>query len=417
MSQINLIREQDIDTFLTIVANAYPGISLDTEEDKQRVRQRLLKMQKEDQTAHLYGLYRKENLLGGMILYDFTMNMHSVKTLTGGVGLVAVDLLHKREKVCKEMITYFLTYYKEKGSCMTCLYPFRPDFYKKMGFGFGTKMHQYRVNPIQLPQSTREHIQFVGKSEKKALLDCYSRYTEKTHGMMEKTETDLDRIFDNPKNKIVGYKKGGKILGYIIFSFKEANKDKDSFILNDIHVREFIYETEEALSELLTFLHTQKDQIRYVFINTQDEYFHHLMPDPRNNTDRLIPSVYHESNTSGVGLMYRVIDVRGMFQTLKSHNFQNGTCKIKISVRDNFFEENDGEIIVHFDNGTPHLDCKEYEVEISLDVAEFSSLVMGVVPFDRLYFYRLAEISDPRYLDTITEIFRSREKPVCTTEF
>lgn len=415
MSQINLIPEQDIDEFATIVANAYPGFSISSEEDKQKLKQRLIKMQKEDATAHLYGLYRKGTLLGGMILYDFTMNIFSVKTLAGGVGLVAVDLVHKREKVCMEMITFFLNYYKEKGACITCLYPFRPDFYRDMGFGCGTKMHQYRVKPVQLPKAERDHIQFIDKNGKQALLECYNRYTEKTHGMIEKKEIDLDRIFDNLDFKIVGYRKGDKILGYLIFSFKEGSKE--SFIVNDIHIKEFVYETKEALSELLTFLHIQKDQIRYIFINTQDEYFHHLLPDPRNNSDRIIPSVYHESHVSGVGIMYRIIDVEKFFNMLKDHNFGDCTCKVAFNIQDSFLRENEGSYVVHFENGTPHLGRKEYEIEVSLDISDFSSLVMGVIPFERLYQYKLAEISNPEYMDEITKIFKTEEKPVCTTEF
>ncbi|KYK34085.1 MAG: GNAT family N-acetyltransferase [Theionarchaea archaeon] len=415
MSQITLIPEKDMDDFVTIVANAYPGMDIPSPEDRQKVRQRLIKMQTEDKIAHIYGLYREKKLLGGMILYDFIMNVYNVKTLAGGVGLVAVDLLHKREKVCKDMITYFLDYYKEKGSFITCLYPFRPDFYREMGFGLGTKIYQYTVKPVQLPRNRKDHIQFLDKKDKKALKECYTRYTDKTHGMIELRETQLDRFFDKPENTIVGYKKDDTISGYLVFTFKKG--DAESFIVNDIETVEFIYETKEALSELLTFLHTQKDQIRYVIINTQDEYFCHLLPDPRNNSERLIPSVYHESNVSGVGLMYRVIDTEKVFEVLKDHNFGNQDCDLNLSVTDSFFKENEGDIIVHFENGVPYLGRKDYEVEIRLDVSDFSSLVMGAVPFNRLYRYGLADISDPEYVDTVTALFRTKEKPVCTTEF
>lgn len=411
MSHVKKIPENDLDDFLTIVANAYPRFELSSKEDREKFKQLLIRIQ--NGSTHLYGLYRK-TLQGGMILYDFVMNMLSVKTLAGGVGLVAVDLAHKREKVCKEMITYFLNYYKEKGSFMTLLYPFSPDFYKRMGFGFGTKMHQYVMNPVQLPKGEKSHIQFIDKDDKQALMDCYTRYAEKTHGMIELKEVQLDRILENADNKIVGYKKGDKILGYMIFTFKEG--DKENFLINDINIIEFIYETREALSELLTFLHTQKDQIRYIIINTQDQYFHHLFSDPRNNSEHIIPDVYHESNVSGVGIMYRVIDTEGLFTALRTHNFGNQDCKLRLVVRDSFFKENEGIYTIHFEKGIP---CrgKGYEVEISLDVSDFSSLVMGVVPFKRLYQYGLTEISDSFYVDTITKIFRTEEKPVCTTRF
>ena len=413
MSEIKVIPPDDYDTFTTIVANAYPGMDLSTEEKRERFKTILTAIQEEG--SFPYGLYRDGSLMGGMVLYNFTMTMLSVKTLVGGVGLVAVDLLHKREKVCKEMILFFLNHYKEKGACMTSLYPFRPDFYRKMGFGFGTKMHQYVLKPHQLPEGEKDCVYFIGKEEKKALIDCYERYTRRTHGMMEKKISRVERMFENPEVRIAGYKKGDTVLGYIIFLFKKGGED--NFIINDIEIREFIYETREALFQLLAFLHSQKDQVRYIIINTQDEYFHHLFPDPRNKTDHLIPSAYHESNTSGVGIMYRVIDTERVFRILKDHNFQDQDIALRVTVKDSFFPENEGSTIVHFVKGFPFLDRKGCDAEITLDVSDFSSLLMGVVPFKQLYTYGLADISDSYYIDCVTRLFKSEEKPVCTTEF
>ena len=102
---------------------------------------------------------------------------------------------------------------------------------------------------------------------------------------------------------------------------------------------------------MLTFLHTQADQIRHVIVNTQDEYFHYLLLDPRNNSQRLIPDVYHESNTQGVGLMYRVIDVPGMFDLLHERNFGGQTCTLELNIVDSFLPENAGSTLLRFEEG------------------------------------------------------------------
>jgi predicted acetyltransferase len=413
MSRVNLIPKKDLDTFITIVANAYPEIPLSKEEERARLKKRLINLQK-DEKRHLYGLYRNGTLLGGMILYDFTMNFLSIKTLAGGVGLVAVDLVHKREKVCKELITYFLDHYRKKGAFIACLYPFRPDFYKKMGFGFGSKMHYYRIRPDQLPKEKKDHIQFLEPCDRKAVAECYKSYAEKRHGMIDLQEFELDRIIGNPDIKIVGYKENDRIKGYIAFAFKKG--DEENFLINDILVKVFIYEDKNVLSELLTFLHDQKDQIRHIIITTQDDYFHHLLSDPRDSSHHLIPDVYHQSNASGVGLMYRVIDTESMFSALKDYHFGGQDCAVKFSICDSFFPENNRSVVVHFENGTPVLDGDRYDVEVDLDISEFSSLVMGVVPFKALYRYSLVHISDPDYVDVIHDIFQT-EPPVCTTDF
>jgi len=58
-----------------------------------------------------------------------------------------------------------------------------------------------------------------------------------------------------------------------------------------------------------------------------------------------------------------------------------------------------------------------YDVEIGLNVAEYSSMVMGVVPFHKLWAYGLAEISDAAYIETVTKIFAAPQRPYCVTQF
>jgi predicted acetyltransferase len=412
MTEIKRIPEEDIGAFAMITANAYPGIKINIEE----LTERLVKSYQEGSPLNLYGLYRDNKLLGGMRLHDFKMNMLSTKLLVGGVGSVAVDLLHKKEKVAKELIHYYLQHYKQLGAHMAALYPFRLDFYKQMGFGYGTKMDSYRFTPSALPKGkSKNHIQFISKEEKPLLLDCYQRFCEQTHGMMDKTMSELNGLFNNQEHKIVGYKKGDQIFGYIVFTFKKAHEE--NFGKNDIVIKEIIYETTEALSELLTLLHSQADQVNRIILHTQDEYFHHLLSDPRNDTDRLIPHVYHESHTSGVGIMYRVTDIRGIFTDLKDHNFGGQTCKLKLTIKDTFFPENDGSTVIHFNQGIATIyPDGGHDVEIQLDISDFSSLLMGCADFKSLVRYGLVQISDTNYVSVLNKLFLA-DRPICTTGF
>ena len=126
-SKIKVIPKKDYARFVDIVANAYPGMKIKTREDKKRTIN-LLKKTADYPAVNYYGLYRRSELVGVMALYDFMMNLFSNMVKTGGIGLVAVDLLHKKEKICKEMVEFFLYHNKKKGVSMTALYPFRPDF-------------------------------------------------------------------------------------------------------------------------------------------------------------------------------------------------------------------------------------------------------------------------------------------------
>src|SRR5262245_49557381 len=181
MSEIKLIPEQDYGAFVTIAANAYPSFKIASEADRERLIQRFQEWTA-DSTTHMYGLYRDGRLLGGMILFDFMMQLLSVKASAGGVGMIAVDLLHKREKVAYELVQFFLSYYKARGTPIATLHPFRLDFYRQMGFGAGTQINQYRVRPTDLPGGpTIEHIVFLTAEDKQLLRDCYNRCMNQTH--------------------------------------------------------------------------------------------------------------------------------------------------------------------------------------------------------------------------------------------
>jgi len=416
VSEIKPLADQDYDAFVMIAGNAYPTFKVATEEDRRRMVERL-RARNDDPISHVYGLYREGQLLGGMILFDFTMQLLSVKAPVGGVGLIAVDLLHKKEKVAYELVQFFLKHYKARGATMATLYPFRPDFYRKMGFGAGTQMSQYRVRPADLPTGpSKQHITFLRADEKELLRDCYNRCLERTHGLMEKSDAELRGMFGNPEQRVVAYKRDGLVRGYLTFLFRPGHED--NFTINDIVVQEFFYETPEALSELFTFLHSQADQVRRVIFHTQDEDFYHALRDPRNETGNMVPQVSHETSTQGVGIMYRVIDMPGLFRLLAGHDFGGQSCRLKLNIRDSFFPENSGSSTVCFSRGRPEIvDGGQHDVEVGLDVADFSSLIMGSARFRSLYNYGLADISEPSAVDTIDRLFRTEAKPVCTTPF
>lgn len=416
MSVIQELPEADYPAFVAIVANAYPSFRAASAEDQQRLVERFLG-RRSDPANHFYGLYRDARLLGGMILYDFTMQLLSVRAPAGGVGLVAVDLLHKKEKVARDMIASFLRHYRERGATLTLLYPFRPDFYKQMGFGYGTKTSQYRVRPADLPRGpTKEHVVYLRPAEKDLLRDCYNRCMAASNGLIEKSQRELDALFANPDVRIVACKPGDAISGYATFTFKST--DPDNPLANDIHVKEFLYEDRAALSELMTFFHSQADQIDRIVFTTQDEHFHFLLSDPRDGSGRFLPHVYHESDVQGVGLMYRVIDIPGIFGVLAGHSFGGQSCRVKLSIADSFLPENDGATIVHFNQGRAQVRPDgDYQVELRMDIAEFSSLLVGAVDLKSLYRYGLANLSDPSYLDTLQRLFAVESRPICTTPF
>jgi predicted acetyltransferase len=173
---------------------------------------------------------------------------------------------------------------------------------------------------------------------------------------------------------------------------------------------------------MMTFLYTQFDQVRHVVYSAPDDDFHFVPADPRNQTDNMLypgGTVFHESGKSGIGVMFRVVDVPGAFANLRDHDFGGQSCRVKLTVRDTFLPENDGSYVIDFKNGAVQSvkNSGKADFEISLDIADFSSVIMGSVDLLNLYRYGRVELSDDRYLDAAGRLFYVREKPRCTTQF
>ncbi|UCG62496.1 MAG: GNAT family N-acetyltransferase [Candidatus Zixiibacteriota bacterium] len=418
MNKVKKIPFTDIEKFIDILADAYPGIGITTPEDKKRVKERFRKRSK-DKRMSWWGVYRGSELLGGAIFYDFTMNFFGNKVLAGGLGTVCVSLVHKKEHVARDLMRFYLRHYRKREATFSVLWPFRPDFYKQMGCGLGSTNHVYKVKPADLPRGkSKKNVRFLGKADMKALNDCYNRYVDRHTGMIEETLVNRKIRFDLSKEtKFVGVEKKGRIEGYMIFSFVRGNAA--NFVDNHIKVSEMIYETPEALSELMTFLHTQADQINRIIFHTDDPDFYHYVKDPRNDSGNLAEPVYHESHVSGVGIMFRVLNTRQIFGILEKHNFNGQTLRLKLNVRDSFLRENNSSLVIHFEDGRPFLKTKNAaaDVTLELNIADFSSLILGAVGLRSLFQYGFARISKPDYLNRLHRLFATEEKPICTTSF
>ncbi|UCE23821.1 MAG: GNAT family N-acetyltransferase [Candidatus Zixiibacteriota bacterium] len=418
MNKIKTIPFKDMEKFIDVLADAYPGLAVITPEDKKRVLERLQKRRK-DTRMSWWGMYDGSKLMGGLIFYDYTMNFFGNKVLAGGGGTLCVSLVHKKEHVARDLMKFFFRHYRKREAPFAVLWPFRPDFYKQMGCGLGSTNHVYRVKPADLPRGkSKKHIQYLSQADMKAVNDCYNRYVNRHTGMIEETLINRKIRYELAKNtKYVGYKKDGRVEGYMIFSFKRGNPD--NFVDNLINIHEMVYETPRALSELMAFLNTQSDQIDRVIFHSDDPDFYHYMRDPRNDTGNLFEPVYHESHVSGVGIMYRVLNIRQVFRILENHDFGGQSLRLKLRIRDSFLKENDSTLVVHFSQGKPEIKTKNArsDVTLELDIADFSSLILGAVSLKSLYYYGAARISNISFLEPLHRLFATEQKPICMTSF
>ncbi len=410
---IEKLNEIQLREFLEVYLNAYPAISVSGLEQREKIIANWVKGQASDDNVKIYGNIRDGSVVGGMKLFDFIMNFHGKMIPVGGVGSVAVGLHHKKEKVCKELIDFFLKNSLEKGQKIAALYAFRPSFYKQMGFGYGPKTSKYRVDTLSLPKKgNKQNVVPMDKSQGDLLLRCYTKFTYDNHGMMEKVQREIDTIFNTEKNKVVGVMENEELTGYMIFEFVKG----DNFLSNDIAVTELIYNNPSALQDLMTFLQSQGDQIQSIIFYSQDNNFHYLFNDPRDTKGGIYPYVTHETNKDGIGIMYRVLDCVEVIKELSHVKVWGEPITVKFQIVDTFLPDNNQEFTLSMDQSIKIVE-NHADVIIRMDISDFSSLIMGAVSFRALYNYGRVEITNINYLEKINNVFGQLKSPVCNTGF
>jgi predicted acetyltransferase len=412
MFTVKKLKLIDLPQMADISVKAYPGFQYPA---KVQYVNRIKEIQQNSPNINFYGCFTAEELLGVMRIHDFQMNFRNKFFPVTGIGGIAVDLLHKKEKVCKKLIEYFIDYANKKDAPLTILFPFRPDFYYNMGYGYGAPLFQYNLLPSAFPRgNSKEHLQYIDINNVDLIVNFYNEAAQKQHGLCLKDSSDFEGFLKKQGNFIIGYKNGNKLEGYLIARFVKAHKT--NFVINDLEILEFLYSDKNAFLEFSTFLNSQSDQVKRIVYNTFDPEFFHLVNDVRTGSDYLFPSVFHESYSAGIGIMYKITDLKKFLSS--TENFGKVNVKVKFVVSDSFSQKNDRVITAHFRNGKPAIiKTADYDVELRMNIAEFSSMIMGAVTFKQCYKHGLAEISDIKYLERIHKLFYLETKPQCLNWF
>jgi len=418
MPEIKIIPKKDFETFANFAADAYPGMGYHTPEEKKNL-QEVLEKKFGSPTMAFHGYYKNNELLGGVAFYDFEMNLFGNKVLCGGGGFLAVSLLHKKENVARDLCRYFFKYYRKRNAPVASLYPFSPKFYRKMGVGYGSKGYVYRFAPESLPYNgDKKYLIELAEKDKPEIIKCFNAFAEQHHGMFYDYPDYRNSFFKkNKSSRFVGYFKNGKLEGYLVYKFRPAGKD--NFINNEIQIVEMVYLNIDVFLSLCSYLHSQKDQIRMITYLNFDDNFHFNLEEPRNDSGNFYPSVFHETNTSALGIMYRLLDSKKIFNLLHEHDFNGESVRLRLNIVDTFLKENNGKFVVYFEDGYPVLkkSSSVCDVEMSIDIADFSSLLLGAIDFKSLYRYGRIKLTNDKYIELLNNLFKTQNKPFFMTHF
>ena len=415
MAAIRKIKKRELKRFNEIVMNAYPGFLRDDNERKKKLLGFIEKMMKEDRRTGLYAYFDNGEMLGTMRILDLKMNYRGSKVKATGIGLVAVDLLHKKKKIARDMLMYYLDYSKRKKANISALYPFRPDFYNKMGYGYGTPMQQYCFKPNQFHFSElKDNTVNLTPKNTQEVLNCYREYQKSRHGLFDMEKHEIEGLMKSRRHFKIGYFEGNKLTGVMIYRF--TGPDTSNSFINNMTIGFYIYNTPDALKGFNGYIHTQADQVNNVNLCLQDEDFFRVMRDIRYQPHEQYHGSTHKISDSGMMIMYRIVDLNDFFRQIKKVRFNALTRTVRFSAIDTF--RGDQSVVVQFKNGLPSLSgSRRPDVVIEGSIADLSSVLMGSVSLRTMLTLGNITISNDRYTLEIDEAFKTDNKPLCMTAF
>lgn len=417
---IRRIITKDFEGAANLVALAYPGMHIQTQESKQAFMDRLKKEDEEQNGIQYFGYFNEvEELIGLYRLNEFECNINGKFQRIFGIGMVAVHLLYKKEKIAFKLLSHFHDYARQENVSLVSLYPFNPSFYRKMGYGYGPMKYEFKFKPHGVVSDGEKGlVQFLSPNDEEAIVSLYNDYAQKHHGMIKRTWNERQRI-KNAVTNYVGVKEKEQLIGALAFSLEPV---KDShFLHQQLIVHEWIWSKPNAYKQLAAWLQSQQDQVDRIVFRTNDQSFLYALTDPLNGSNHLIPSANHEVATTGSGLMYRVCNIISFVHTTNFHNLKRPEefTRILINIEDSFVKEQNGlyEVVYNGDFWNAiKLENSNEKANISIGIHDLSSWWMGCVSIEALQNYGEVTLYnvESKILD---EWFSSRISPICFTSF
>lgn len=417
--EIKLITPEHIEDYLTIYLNAYPAYKDIGDDGRVKYRPRILDSMENDRNIHFYGLFEDGRLIASMKLIDFSVNLFGKMQAASGLMALGVHPLHKKKGSALEMVRFFEDYAKRRGNSVAMLLPFRMDFYRKMGYGCGGKLDEYRIPSENLPEADNSEIskmRFLTADDVPEILRCHCAFAAKNHGMAEKFEDEIRALKEDSQSRRVGYFENGRMTGYV--SYRLVCESDVNYTLNRMEVDELVYMNGSVLPSLLGYLRNQRDLAQTVVIRAGEPDFYHLLPSSQDTSGNYIDFGFLQTNVSAVGTMYKLVEPEIFVRATDYRKFPDSAVTAGFIYYDEL-EHREGEMTISFENGSWRIaeNNAHKDVTVRCSLSTLSSLFMGSCGFSSLVRLGAATLDKPQYEEQLDRLFYCSQRPWTNTDY
>lgn len=349
------------------------------------------------------------SLAGASKIYRMESRIAGAALPMMGLAAVAVAPSYRRRGLGARLCLEAMDVARQRGDVLSVLYPFRPDYYQRLGWGLVGELHDYRFETAALPRyEEARHVRPAeGESDGEEIAACYARVAARSNGPITR-----DR-------RVWAYRLAGQELGVrpltpdAARATPRADARVRAVVFDDhgvtgyallrglsrraggersLEIRELLAESERAYRGLLGHVATLSDRWpRARHFARPEERFGDRLRDPRPPGRPTARSLYFPTARIVRGPMLRVLDVAAALRARPW--FDAGGARagsVSIRVHDAQRPENEGPWLVRLNGAGGGVveagveaglggrrETGDPDIELSTDASTFGRIFAG----------------------------------------
>jgi predicted acetyltransferase len=230
-----------------------------------------------------------------------------------GLAAVAVSASFRRKGIGAALCREAIRIGRERGDLLSILYPFRVDFYRRLGWALAGSFHRFRFAPESLPLfPERAGVRLLEPGERApAIPELYDALLPRRHGLLSRSPT-FWKDLDDPDRLVVGVGDGPLEGAAILRSRQGSRREEAEVRLEEVHLS-----GPESYRAILGWVSAQRDQWRRVTWDAlPGERLHDVLADPRRPHSPDRRGLWFEGERVLRGPMVRILHLEGLGRTL-----------------------------------------------------------------------------------------------------
>lgn len=297
-----------------------------------------------------------------------------------GIAGVATAPTARRRGVGKALCRHALRVGRDRGDVISVLYPFRPSFYRALGWGLAGELEAYRFSPGALPvYDEAADVRAGGPRDREGIAACYARVAARTNGLIERDPVLWSYHLDVAGVYPFLYAPDGAVRGYVLARFDRGPAPE----AGSLSIVELVAEDDVAYRALLGWIALQRDQVREVHYEARpDERLELRLTDPRPPSFRPIRGLWFPTARRIRGPMLRVLDVPAALEA-RTRWGDDVAFIVSLEIDDPDLPENRGPWQVAFEAGratvTEARSTHPNDAALTTDAATFAEIYTGTL--------------------------------------